>query len=158
MFHRPLAPRRVARWLRGGSTLAALFGLTESDRDDLLWHAARLLRAKAHDDALRVYDLLGVLWTEAEPSVLLGRGVCLQLRGAFDEAERAYDAVLEAEPENVYARANRAEVRLLQGRNEAAHGDLAQALRALALQKAPAALTRRVQTLHQLALGRLPDA
>jgi len=155
MFHRPLAPRRLARWLRGRSTLAALLGLAESDRADLLWYASRLARAKAPDDALRLYDLLGLLWPEDEPAVLLGRGVCLQLRGALDEAERAYDTVLQAEPDNVHARANRAEVHLLQGRNQAARDDLTLALAALARRKAPAALRRRVQTLHQVALGQV---
>ncbi len=155
MFHRPMAPRRLARWLRGRSILAALLGLTESDRADLMWYASRLASGKSPGDAVRLFDLLGLLWPGDEPAVLLGRGVCFQLQGALDEAERAYDAVLQAQPENVYARANRAEVRLIQGRNEAAGDDLTLALAALARRKGPAALRRRVQTLHERTLGRV---
>jgi tetratricopeptide (TPR) repeat protein len=158
MFRRRLAPRRLARWLRGRSTLAALLGLAGSDRADLLWYASRLARAKAADDALRCYDLLGLLWPGDDPAVLLGRGVCLQLRGALDQAERAYGAVLQAESDNVHALANRAEVRLLQGRNQDACDDLTLALAALSRRKVPAALARRVDTLHHIALGRVPDA
>jgi tetratricopeptide (TPR) repeat protein len=158
MFRRFLASRRLARWLGGRSTLATLLGLGESDRADLLWYASRLARAKSPDDALRLYDLLGHLWPGDDPSVLLGRGVCLQLRGALDEAERAYDTVLQAEPDNVYARANRAEVRLLQGRDQAARDDLTLGLAALARTTAPRALRNRVQTLHQVAARGVPGA
>jgi tetratricopeptide (TPR) repeat protein len=158
IFRRRLAPRRLARWLRGRSTLAALLGLSGSDRADLLWYASRRVSKKSPDDALRLYDLLLLLWPGDDPSVLLGRGVCLQLRGDLAEAERAYDAVLEAEPDSIHARANRAEVRLLQGLTQGARDDLTRAVAAIADQRAPAPLRRRVHELHQIALGLIPNA
>ncbi len=157
MFRRRLAPRRLARWLRGRSTLAALLGLGESDRADLLWYASRVAGARAADDALRLYDLLGLLWPEDEPSVLLGRGVCLQLRGALDEAERAYDAVLLTQPDNIYARVNRAEVRLLKGQNQAACDDLTLGDWPR-FAGGPRRTWARVQTLHHRPRLVVPDA
>jgi tetratricopeptide (TPR) repeat protein len=53
-----------------------------------------------------------------------GQGACRQAQGATEEALRLYDAVLQAEPDNVYALANRAEVLLLLRRGDAARADL----------------------------------
>ncbi len=84
----------------------------------------------------------------------LGLGVCAQRLGNLDEAERAYNAVLEAEPANPYALANRAEVRLLRERKDDARADLTAALAALEGRKHPDALRKRVEALRELAGAR----
>jgi tetratricopeptide (TPR) repeat protein len=153
MARRRLSPRRLARWLEGRSSLARLLDLNDSDRDDLAWYAGRLVTSGAYDEAMRLFELLGRLWPEAEATMLLGHGGCLQLRGSLAEAERAYDAVLEAQPENAYALTNRAEVRLLTRRGAAARDDLAGALAALDRTTADPALRRRVLELREHARG-----
>jgi Flp pilus assembly protein TadD len=115
----------------------------------LYWFAERLLKAEDYDGALRVFDLLGFLWPEAEATRLLGRGVCLQLRGDLDEAEHAYGCVLSTQPENVYALTNRAEVRLLIRQGDAARVDIERARAILDRDRGPAALDRRVQELRE---------
>jgi Flp pilus assembly protein TadD len=117
------------------------------DRDDLIWQAERLVAIEAFDDAIRLFDLVSTLWPEAGSIALLGRGACLQLRGSLDEAEQAYLRVLEIEPNNVYARANRAEIRLLRGDNQAARDDLTWARAAIDRRKAPTPIRRRVEAL-----------
>ena len=98
------------------------------------------IAAGAYEEAERLYELLGLLWPDSRTTARLGRGVCLQLRGELAEAERAYDDVLQAEPQNAYALADRAEVRLLTGRKDAARADLTVLERSKsALRRAPTA-------------------
>jgi Flp pilus assembly protein TadD len=146
-----LTRRRLGRWLRGRATLPDLLGLRDLDRDELAWRARRLIDAGAFADASRVFDLLARLWPEDIAEATLGRGVCAQLAGDLAGAERAYTTVLDAEPLNPYALANRAEVRLLAGRKDDARADLARAAEMLG--RAPAAddVRRRVEQLRALA-------
>jgi tetratricopeptide (TPR) repeat protein len=147
MAARVFSPARLTGWLSGRSTLASVLRLSEVDRDDLLWHAEKLVATKAYEDAQRLYDLTLILWPDAAATAGLGRAVCLQLQGSLDEAEHAYDDILSTEPGNVHARVNRAEVYLLKGRVQAAGDDLARAEAALTSGKQPDALRQRVERL-----------
>jgi Flp pilus assembly protein TadD len=149
---RPFAGRRLDRWLRGETSLGRLLRLKDRDRDDLASQAYRRVEAEQFDAALRLFELLGRLWPESGTSARLGQGVCAQRLGDFTEAERAYDEVLGAEPRNPYARANRAEVRLLTGRREAARADLA----AIEAGETPKALRDRIAKLLELSSGNEP--
>ena len=147
---RPFSNRRIKRWMQGKLTLGAVLRLKTSDRDDLALQAYRRVEAADFDAARRLFELLGRLWPDAETSARLGLGVCAQRQGNLTEAEAAYGDVLAVEPENIYALANRAEVRLLNDRKEAAQADLTAALTALGKGRSPASLRRRVEALQSL--------
>jgi len=150
MSRRRLTARRLGRWLRGRSDLAGLLGLSDDDRDELIWQAHRRVAAGRLDEADRLFGLLGQLWPTAAPTARLGQGVCLQALGDLAGAERAYDDCLRDEPENIHALANRAECRLLARRPDAARADLAAALALLDRHGGPADLRRRVEALKEL--------
>jgi tetratricopeptide (TPR) repeat protein len=151
MPHRRMTRRRLERWLRGEADLATLLALSADDLDELTWQAHRRLEAGAVAEAERIFDLLARLRPGA-PSTWLAQGVCRQAQGALEEARRLYDIVLEAEPDNGHARANRAEVLLLLRRAAAARADLDR----LGRLRGPAALRRRVEQLRALAEGAEP--
>ena len=113
--------------------------------------AYRRLEAGEFADARRLFKLLGRLWADAETSAMLGEGVCAQRQGDMAAAERAYDRVLDAEPKNLYALANRAEVRLLTGRKEPARADLGLAVTSLSDGRVDDALRLRIEKLKSLA-------
>jgi len=131
--------------------LGALLLLKKRDREDLAWQAHRRLEAGDFENARRLFELLGRLWGAAENSAMLGQGVCAQRQGDLAAAERAYDRVLDAEPKNVYALANRAEVKLLTDRKDAARADLSVASTCLTDARVEDALRLRVEKLLALA-------
>jgi tetratricopeptide (TPR) repeat protein len=149
LSRRRLTPRRLRRWLRGGVDLAGLLRLSRDDHDELAWQARRRLDSGRPEEAERLFELLGRLWPRSAALARLGQGVCRQALGDLPGAEAAYDDVLRAEPENLHALANRAEVRLLARRPSEARSDLA-AARAL-LDRSPPDLRARVETLEQQA-------
>jgi tetratricopeptide (TPR) repeat protein len=151
MPRRRITNRRLDRWLRGEADLAALLALSDDDLDELAWHAHRRLAAGSVAEAERLFGLLVQLRPGA-PSAWLGQGACRQAQGATEEALRLYDAVLQAEPDNVYALANRAEVLLLLRRGDAARDDL----RRIGHLGAPADLRRRAEWLWTLVEGAEP--
>jgi cellulose synthase operon protein C len=156
MRGRPISARRVQRWLGGQLDLASLLGLSADDRDLLAWQAYKRFEAGAIDEASRLFELLAMLSPKgADPTGKLGVGACRQARGDLAGAEAAYGEALAADPENPYALANRAEVRLLAGKREAALADLSVALGRLDQPKSPAALCTRVAQLWQIAQGGL---
>lgn len=150
MPRRRMTTSRLDRWLRGEADLAALLALSAGDLDELAWHAHRRLEAGSVAEAERLFGLLALLRPGA-PAARLGLGVCLQARGALEEARGAYDAVLRDEPDNVHALANRAEVLLLLHRGAAARADLDAARDRLGRRGGPSALRRRVERLRALA-------
>lgn len=149
---RRFSRRRVDRWLRGDLTLGDLYRLKSRDRDDLTLQAYRRLDAGEFAEAHRLFELLGQLWTDGATTAALGQGVCAQRQGDLASAEQAYDRVLDAEPKNLYALANRAEVKILTGRKGAASADLDTALASLADAKVDDALRARIEKLKSLAL------
>jgi tetratricopeptide (TPR) repeat protein len=150
VIRRRFSPRRIDRWLRGTLRLSDLVRLKNRDRDDLTRQAYRRLEARDYANALRLFKLLGELWDDAESLANLGQGVCAQHQGDLPAAEQAYDRVLEREPANLHALANRAEVRLMTGRREAARVDLDSALAALSERRADEALRTRIEQLKAL--------
>lgn len=152
MIHgRRFSRRRIDRWLRGELTLGELLRLKVRDRDHLVVQAHRRLESGDLAAARRLFELLGQLWTEASTVATLGEGVCAQREGDFAAAEHAYGRVLDAEPKNLYALANRAEVRLLTDRKDAARADLEVALSSLGAGKIDKALRQRIEKLKALA-------
>jgi Flp pilus assembly protein TadD len=149
---RRFSRRRLDRWLRGDLALGALCRLKTRDCDDLTVQAYRRLDAGDFAGAQRLFELLGQLWPGAATTATLGQGVCAQRQGDLASAEHAYDRVLDAEPKNLYALANRAEVKILTDRKEAASADLDSALASLADVKVDGALRVRIEKLKSLAL------
>lgn len=131
MSRQRVAAGNVERWLRGELALGALLGLSRDDRDELAWQAEMRLERGQVEDAERLFGLLEKLAPAGDLRGALGRGVCLQRRGALGEAERAYDEVLVLCPDDAFALTNRAEVRLLTGRAALARADLLAAKRRL---------------------------
>jgi Flp pilus assembly protein TadD len=152
IFNRRFSARRVRRWLAGAMPLGDLLRLKDRDREHLSRQAYRRLEAEEFEAAERLFDLLSRLWPELEATARLGLGVCAQRRGNLADAELAYDQVIALEPDNVYALANRAEVRLLTNRRAEAQADLGGARAALGRQKFPEALRQRVSKLHEIAI------
>ena len=156
MPRRRIAPGRLRRWLRGDLDPAAMLGLHPEARDDLAWQAHRRLQDGRVEEAERIYRLMEALWPPGNSATRLGLAVCQQARGDLAAAERGYDQVLAEEPGNAYALANRAEVRLLTDRPEAARADLAEALALLDRGGAPPDLRRRLERLRELVGGAGP--
>lgn len=151
MFGPPrFRPRRLARWFRHQGSVAELLGLGPRDRDDLAWEARRLIASGRYAEADLLADLLATLWHDAQAEAALIHGVCSQLQGALESAESMFDRALEAEPENPYALANRAEVRLLRGRKGDAEADLGRALGSARFPSIGVELTRRIERLRDL--------
>jgi tetratricopeptide (TPR) repeat protein len=146
--------RRLRRWLRDRAGLSTLLGLKSRDRDLLAWEAhSRLLRGSI-DEAEAVYRAMLALWANL-PTAHFGLGACLQSKGDLAGAEAEYSEVLLAEPNNLYALADRAEVRLLTGRPLDALDDIraAKALPARSLRRAR--LVDRVEALRSMAEERV---
>ncbi|MBX6313906.1 MAG: hypothetical protein IRY99_13465 [Isosphaeraceae bacterium] len=159
---RRLSRRRLGRWLRGELDQASLLGLGVEARADLLWQAYRRLEAGQVAQAERLYQLIDTLWP-GDASARLGLGACRQALGDLAGAEAAYGLALTDRPDDAYALANRAEVRLLTSRPEAARADLEAARAWLARADGPADLRERVEALWALADGEgspggFPDA
>ena len=150
MPRRRITSSRLERWLRGEGDLAAALGLTADDRDELARQARRRLEAGAVAEAQRLFGLLALLGP-GSTAARLGQGACHQALGALEEARAVYDEVLQAEPDNVHALANRAEVLLLLRRDASARADLDAARDRLGPRGGPAALRRRVERLRALA-------
>ncbi|MHC5539979.1 hypothetical protein ACYOEI_17300 [Singulisphaera rosea] len=147
---RRLRPRRLVRWLERRGAVAELLGLGSSDREDLVWEARSFIASGRYADANRLAELLATLWPDADVEAALIQGVCSQLRGALEVAEERFDKALESEPENVYALANRAEVRLLKGRNREAAADLGRAEGSGLYPSIGVELTNRIARLREL--------
>lgn len=150
MPRRSICRRRLNRWLDGQLDLAGLLGLSADDRALLLWEAHSRRQAGSVEQAQRIYELLAQLSGPNDVAAVLGLAVCQQTLGMLAEAERGYDAVLASDPSNLFALANRAEVRLLTGRNEQARADIA-AAREILDHDGPADLRPRIERLHALA-------
>jgi Flp pilus assembly protein TadD len=150
MSRRRVTSRRLARWLQGTCDLADLFRLSKDDLDELAWQAHRLLELGTVDQAERIFELLRTI-RPTNAYALTGLGACKQMRGDLLGAERAYSEVLDQDPTNVYALANRAEVRLLCGGRELARTDLAAALDRIARTKCSNEIRLRVDRLSELA-------
>ncbi len=143
---RPFRPRRIRAWLSGRWPSAKLLSLRDSDRDDALWQARRLLDSGAIDEASRLYDLARSLWP-GSLSAILGSAASRQLSGRIDEAIALYGDALCIDPQDAYAFAGRAECQLLAGRSEEARDDLVHAREA----HADGDLRRRIDALYALA-------
>ena len=114
---------RVRRWLRTRGGLGVLLGLDRRDFETLAWHAHRRLTRGENDRAEALYRAILVLRPD-DLDAKLGLGACLQSKGDLVGAEAAYDEVLDGDPTHPHALTNRAEVRLLGGRIDAAIIDL----------------------------------
>lgn len=149
---------RVRRWLRLGETggLAPLLGLSARDRNALLLHAHRRQVRDAIDEAEALYRAILALWPGLHDA-RLGVGACLQIRGDFDRAEAAYSDVLAVDPANPFALANRAEVRLLLGRNLEASADLNRVTAIPPRVLRRHRLANRITELRTIASGRLVE-
>ena len=145
-----ISARVVARWLRGRLDLPGLLGLHPEALDDLAWQAHRRFQAGQFDEAGRIYDLMDLL-DPRDPRAPLGLGACRQSLGDLPGAERQYDRALTLAPDDPYALADRAEVRLLTGRPDDARPDLARALVSLDRDDGPPDLRQRVNRLRELA-------
>lgn len=143
MFRRRFSARRVRRWLSGRTTLWRFLRLRDSDRERLLWEAYRRHRAGAFDEASRLYELAATLWPERVDGAI-GLSACRKALGDLAGAESACDRALAIDPAYPYALANRAELRLLRGADEAAAEDLG----ALGRTKIPPELIARVARLR----------
>jgi predicted Zn-dependent protease len=150
MPRRRITSSRLERWLRGQAELSEALGLSAADRDELARQARRRLEAGAVAEAERLFGLLSLL-CPGSTVARLGQGACHQALGALEQARSVYDEVLQAEPDNVYALANRAEVLLLLRRVAPARNDLDAARARLGPRGGPAALRRRVERLRKLA-------
>ncbi|HEV3162843.1 MAG TPA: tetratricopeptide repeat protein [Isosphaeraceae bacterium] len=146
MPRRRITRRRLDRWLRGKLDTTGLLGLSADDRAELAWQAHQRFEAGELDQAARIFGLLAHLAPPNDVTGALGLAVCLQAQGSLDEAERGYESVLAADPENLFALTNRAEVRLLIGRLEEARADLA-AASAILDRGGPADLRPRIERL-----------
>jgi tetratricopeptide (TPR) repeat protein len=137
---------RLRRWLKGKAGTADLLRLGRRDHDRLAWQGHKRFRKGRYQEAERIYQLMATLWPlEAAP--LLALGACRQAQGALDDAVGFYSRVILAEPENVYALANRAEVRILQRHLHDAKVDLLVAFALIQRLPTPRPLDERVREL-----------
>ncbi len=148
MFGQTIRMGRLRRWLRGKIGTADLLRLKRRDHERLAWQAHKHFRKGRFQDAERIFQLMATLWP-LESAPLLGLGASRQAQGAFDDAVGYYSRVVVAEPENVYALANRAEVRILQRRLREAKVDLLVAFALIQRLPTPRKLDERVRDLLQ---------
>ncbi len=136
---RRLGRRSIARYVQSPAGLARLLRVHPDVRDELLWEAAQRLDAGAVDDARMLYTAVLQLWLDSSFDAILGLGACLESEGDLDSAIEIYGSILEAQPENLLARANRADCHLRAGNPGAARDDLAAAETTLASARRPPA-------------------
>ncbi len=145
----PFRRERLDRWLAGSLDKAALMGLGDQDRDELMFEARRRFDAGAIDQAKRLYRLANALFPD-EAAPWIGLGACAQVTGDIPLAKGMYQFALDRRRGEPLAIANLAECALLNGDRLAARDTLA-LLTDEVRQTLPPELAARMQQLKRLA-------